>query len=135
MKGVVPHIRIARPVTDLARTTAMYCEGLGLHIVSSFSDHAGFDGVMLGLEGADYHFEFTVCHQHAVMPQPTEEDLIVFYLPDAAEWEAAVTRMSAAGFERVKSFNPWWEQVGATFADGDGYRVVLQRAAWVNRPK
>jgi YycE-like protein len=30
----------------------------------------------------------------------------------------------------VKSFNPYWDGNGCTFEDPDGYRVVLQNAAW-----
>ncbi len=29
------HLRIARPVRDLARTRAMYCAGLGLRVVGT----------------------------------------------------------------------------------------------------
>jgi hypothetical protein len=30
----------------------------------------------------------------------------------------------------VRAFNPYWDRHGKTFADPDGYRVVLQHAAW-----
>ena len=126
------HLRIARPVTDLARAKAMYGEGLGLEVLGSFEGHDGFDGVMLGAPGAGHHFEFTVCRTHAVKPAPTKEDLVVFYLPDAAAWGAACARMAAAGFREVASFNPYWDAKGRTFEDPDGYRTVLQNAAWGN---
>ena len=58
------HLRIARPVTDLKRAKTMYCEGLGLRVIGSFADHAGFGGVMLGRADLQYHFEFTVCRAH-----------------------------------------------------------------------
>jgi hypothetical protein len=32
----------------------------------------------------------------------------------------------------VASFNPYWDRHGRTFADADGYRVVIQNQAWVN---
>ena len=38
--------------------------------------------------------------------------------------------MLAAGFRRVGSINPYWETRGRTFEDLDGYRIVLQNAAW-----
>lgn len=41
--------------------------------------------------------------------------------------------MLTAGFRAVASLNPYWELHGRTFEDPDGYRVVIQRAAWVNR--
>lgn len=125
-----PQLRIARPVTDLQRSRAMYTRGLGLQVLASFEDHEGFDGVMLGIPGAAWHFEFTQCRHHAVLPGPTVEDLIVLYLPDPAEWQRACERLLGAGFEPVASFNPWWDRCGRSFADADGYRSVLCNAAW-----
>lgn len=130
MDRMPPHLRIARPVTDLARTREMYARGLGLQVLASFEDHDGFDGVMLGAPGAGYHFEFTRSRRHAVLPSPTVEDLTVLYLPGEAEWRAACERMLAAGFRQVASFNPYWEARGRTFEDADGYRIVLERAEW-----
>jgi catechol 2,3-dioxygenase-like lactoylglutathione lyase family enzyme len=126
------HLRIARPVRDLARTVDMYRRGLGLRIVGSFQEHDGFDGVMLGAVDSDYHFEFTCCRAHPIVPAPTAEDLVVLYLPAEADWQSACGRMLSAGFRQVASFNPYWETRGRTFEDGDGYRVVLQNASWRN---
>jgi catechol 2,3-dioxygenase-like lactoylglutathione lyase family enzyme len=124
------HLRIARPVSDPARTADMYCRGLGYHLLGSFEDHAGFDGVMVGDPTADFHFEFTRCRDHPMAPAPTAEDLTVFYVPGTEEWNATCERMSAAGFRAVTSFNPYWDVRGRTFADPDGYRVVIERARW-----
>ena len=123
-------LRIARPVTDLAKTREMYCRGLGLEVVGSFENHDGFDGVMLGVDGARYHFEFTCCRNHPITPSPTHEDLAVFYMEARAEWQSACDSMLAAGFKQVKSFNPYWDVHGVTYEDHDGYRVVLQNAKW-----
>ncbi|MCA9751875.1 MAG: VOC family protein [Gemmatimonadetes bacterium] len=125
-----PHVRVARPVGDLDRSVRMYVEGLGLRILGSFRDHEGFDGTMLGAPGAGLHFEFTSCPAHPVRPSPTPEDLVVFYLPDAVEWGAGCEAMRKAGFREVDAFNPYWNVRGRTFADPDGYRVVLQNSAW-----
>jgi hypothetical protein len=38
--------------------------------------------------------------------------------------------MAKAGFAPVESFNPFWDRDGLTFEDPDGYRAVLQNAAW-----
>jgi catechol 2,3-dioxygenase-like lactoylglutathione lyase family enzyme len=126
------HLRVARPVRDIQRTKAMYRDGLGLEVIGSFTDHAGFDGVMLGKAGAEYHFEFTYCRHPTVAPSPTREDLVVFYIADADAWQTLCKRMASSGFKRVESFNPYWDQRGATFEDTDGYRVVLQNAEWIN---
>lgn len=123
-------IRVARPVTNLAETTALYTRGLGLDILGGFEDHDGFDGVMLGTRGEPVHFEFTVCRHHPVRPAPTPEDLLVFYVPEQDEWERRCQAMVVAGFTVVASFNPYWDQLGRTFEDRDGYRVVVQRSSW-----
>jgi hypothetical protein len=85
---------------------------------------------MLGLRGASYHLEFTRAHGHRAGRAPTEDNLLVFYLPTAAEWQEAVTRFERAGYQPVRAFNPYWDRLGLTFEDPDGYRVVLQRDAW-----
>jgi len=38
--------------------------------------------------------------------------------------------MTSAGFNTVPSYNPYWDNVGITFEDIDGYRIVLQNAVW-----
>lgn len=125
-------LRVARPTDDLDRLIPFYVDGLGLDILARFENHDGFDGIMLGRPGASYHFEFTRAHGHVAGTAPTKENLLVFYLPDEAQWAKAVQSMRNAGFEPVPSFNPYWDRLGLTFQDPDGYRVVLQRSAWTS---
>lgn len=125
-----PHLRVARPSDDLSAVTAFYRDGLGFEVLGRFEDHDGFDGVMLGHPGAGYHLEFTRKAGHPAGRAPTADNLMVFYLPDPAEWRAAVERMERAGYEAVPSFNPFWDKRGVTFEDPDGYRVVMQHAPW-----
>jgi len=125
-----PTLRVARPSDRLEDVIRFYCEGLGLSILYRFVDHDGFDGVMLGREGAPYHFEFTRAHGHVAGRAPTQDNLLIFYLPEADEWRAAVEQMAKAGFEPVPAFNPYWDRDGLTFEDPDGYRIVLERSAW-----
>ena len=129
-RHALPHLRIARPVSNLGRAADIYCRGLGYRVLASFDDHDGFDGVMVGAPGGAFHFEFTRHRDHPVTPTPTPEDLSVFYLPDAAQWRVTCERMIAAGFTPVDPFNPYWTARGRTFEDFDGYRVVLQQARW-----
>ena len=128
----VPILRVARPSDNLDALLRFYEQGLGLTLLYRFEDHEGFDGIMLGGEGAPYHFEFTRSRGHTAGRAPTPDNLLVFYLPNANEWKAAVQRMRDAGFEPVKAFNPYWDREGATFEDPDGYRIVLQQAAWTS---
>ncbi len=123
-------MRVARPTDNLSDVVEFYRDGLGLEVLGSFEDHAEFDGVMLGRPGAEYHLEFTTKKGHVAGRAPTKDNLLVFYLPDPDEWQQAVDRMVDYGHEPVESFNPYWEERGATFEDPDGYRVVLQRNRW-----
>ncbi|MBS0419958.1 MAG: VOC family protein [Proteobacteria bacterium] len=123
-------MRVARPTDDLGAIERFYREGLGLTELFRFKNHAGFDGVMFGVPGAPYHLEFTHAHGHQVGRAPTADNLLVFYLPDEAQWLAAIERLTTLGYSPVPSFNPYWDKQGRTFEDPDGYRVVLQNAAW-----
>jgi len=126
----LPILRVARPSDDIDALLPFYRDGLGFEVIGDFRDHDGFDGIMLGRAGAPWHLEFTRKRGHAVGRAPSEDNLLVLYLPDRAAWEAAVARMAAAGFAPVPAFNPYWDRDGRTFEDPDGYRVVLQNRAW-----
>lgn len=142
-------LRVARPTNDIKRLLSFYIDGLGLQVLGEFKDHTGFDGIMLGHPQGPYHLEFTVHHDGHVssaadqassdgqksvqalnIRAPTKDNLLTFYIPDRREWEEAVERMRKAGFESVRAFNPYWDVDGVTFEDPDGWRVVLQHAAW-----
>ena len=123
-------LRVARPTNRLSEIAEMYRLGLGLEILEQFVDHQEFDGVILGAAGHPYHIEFTSKRGHVVSGAPTQDNLLVFYVPDRGEWEASCARMLSAGFRHVTSFNPYWDAAGRTFEDPDGYRVVLQNDAW-----
>ena len=125
-----PILRVARPSDDLGALLNFYGNGLGMDVLFRFEDHDGFDGIILGRAGMPYHFEFTRKRGHVAGRAPTADNLLVFYLPDRAEWAAAVERMKGAGFAPVASFNPYWDRRGVTFEDPDGYRIVLENAPW-----
>jgi hypothetical protein len=127
------NLRVARPTDNLDEVMRFYIGGLGLEELGSFEDHDGFDGVMVGVSGAPYHLEFTRKRGHDSGRAQTKDNLLVFYLPDEREWQAAVDRMVKAGYLPVPSFNPYWDLDGRTFEDPDGYRVVLQRGTWSDK--
>ncbi|WP_446225406.1 hypothetical protein ACTWPB_10055 [Nocardia sp. IBHARD005] len=51
----VAQVRIARPTDRLDEVVRFYVDGLGLRELHRFENHAGYDGVMVGLPGTDYH--------------------------------------------------------------------------------
>jgi catechol 2,3-dioxygenase-like lactoylglutathione lyase family enzyme len=125
-----PLLRVARPTDDLEPLLRFYRDGLGLELLYRFDDHDGFHGVMLGHPRAPWHLEFTRPAGHTAGRAPTEDNLLVLYLPEGDEWRAATRRMAEAGFGPVASFNPYWDEHGLTYEDPDGYRVVLQNSGW-----
>lgn len=127
---MIPKLRVARPTNDLKSLRHFYVDALGLSELYAFAGHDGFDGLMVGHPQAPYHLEFTQQAGHLAPPAPTAEHLLVFYLPERADWDAAVARMHGHGYEPVVAHNSYWDHQGLTFADPDGYRVVLQHAAW-----
>jgi catechol 2,3-dioxygenase-like lactoylglutathione lyase family enzyme len=128
--STTPVLRIARPTDDLDAVLRFYRDGLGLELLDRFEDHEGFDGIILGLAGAPYHLEFTHRRGHRVGRSPSPEHLLVLHLPEPGRWQLAVERLLRAGLQPVRAENPYWDVSGWTFEDPDGYRVVLQRAAW-----
>jgi len=124
-------LRIARPSADIQRISQMYMEGLGFEKLGFFQDHDGFSGVMLGHPQQIYHLEFTEKSGDDSLVPPHPDQLVVFYVPDKNEWEKACTKIVKAGFLEVPAHNPFWDLCGKTFADLDGYRLVLQNQAWL----
>lgn len=123
-------LRVARSTDRMDEVTAFYVAGLGFEELAAFEDHAGFDGVVLGSPGAPYHLEFTRQRGRRSHATPDPETLLVFYLPDETEWRAAIARLRGLGIEPLPSHNPYWDRSGLTFEDPDGFRIVLQNAAW-----
>lgn len=123
-------MRVARPTDNLAAIAEMYATGLGLTVLTQFEDHRGFDGIILGHPRQPYHIEFTSQRGREVGKAPNRDHLLVFYIPDRDDWESGCAQMMSAGFREVPSYNPYWDLQGKTFEDIDGYRVVLQNAAW-----
>jgi hypothetical protein len=118
-------LRVARATNDLKKISKMYAEGLNFQILASFQNHAGFDGVMLGRAGSDYHLEFTQEHNHQAPLSHSQESLIVLYLGDQQTNENYKNQMLNAGFKLVKAHNPYWDLHGVTLEDFEGYRIVL----------
>ena len=123
-------LRVVRPTDDLEAILPFYRDGLGFEILYRFEDKDGIDAAILGHPGHPYHFAFTCYRSHRAGRAPSQDNLLVFYLPELGSYKAALARMAAAGFAPVPSFNPFWDDGGTTFEDPDGYRAVLTNRSW-----
>lgn len=119
-------VRVARQTGQLDDVVAFYRDGLELPEIARFAGHDGYDGVMLDLPGTGAHLEFTATG-HLAPPTPHVEDLLVLYLGSQQEVGRLVAQ---AGARTVPSANPYWDRVGVTLIDPDGFRVVLVAGSW-----
>jgi catechol 2,3-dioxygenase-like lactoylglutathione lyase family enzyme len=118
-------MRIARPVQAIGVSLWFYVELLGLEHLGGFGDHEGYDGAFVGVNGADWHLEFTSNSSGSPQPTPTDEDLLVLYL-SKREVAAAAARLADAGSYALQHENPYWASVGAVVVrDPDEYLLVL----------
>ncbi|KAH6873873.1 hypothetical protein B0T10DRAFT_610855 [Thelonectria olida] len=124
------HLRVARPTNNINALLKFYCDGLGFHKIGEFRDHDDFNGIMLGHSGCGYHLEFTTKRGHDAGRAPTQDNLMIFYLPEPSDYNKAVSDMESAVGPAVVSFNPYWDDCGKTFEDPDGYRIVLANTKW-----
>ena len=102
------HLRVARPTDGLEAVVRFYRDGLGLDLLYEFRDHDGFDGVMLGRKGAGYHLEFTRKAGHKAGKAPTEDNLLVFYLPALCAISSNLESRVFAGFRGLAAFPAGW---------------------------
>jgi catechol 2,3-dioxygenase-like lactoylglutathione lyase family enzyme len=126
LTGTLAQVRIARPTDRLADVERFYVEHIGLPVLHRFQNHAGYDGVMIGLPGIDHHLEFTSHVNGRPCPAPSRDNLLVLYFHDDAAMHDVADRLKAAGHDSVVPENPYWTTIGAlTFEDPDRWRVVL----------
>lgn len=123
-------LRIARPSNNLNQVALMYQQGFNFEVLSRFENHDGFDGVILGHPNASYHLEFTHHRGTIVDNAPTQDNLLIWYVPNITNNQYLTDKLLNAGFIHVKSYNPYWDLNGKTFEDCDGYRIVLSLDDW-----
>jgi catechol 2,3-dioxygenase-like lactoylglutathione lyase family enzyme len=115
------NVRVARHTDDLDAIVAFYRDRVGLPEIGRFADHDGYDGVFLDLPGTGAHLEFTTGGELRAAPAHPE-NLLVLYLDDDDEVAEVARRIAQVP---VKPANPFWQARGQTFADPDGYQIVL----------
>jgi hypothetical protein len=114
-------VRGARRAGRLDEIVTFYREGLGPAQIDHFAGHAGYDGVMLTLPGTGAQLEFAATARGSP-PMPHVEDLLVLYMGDQRTVDQVLARLAVMP---IPSENPYWDQVGVTVCDPDGFRVVL----------
>ena len=118
-------LRLGLRGTDrLEEVVAFYRDGVGLTELGRFEAHSGYDGVMLGLPGSDYHLEFTSHHDGSPCPAPSVDNLLVLYLESEQAAEIVSGRLADMGYRDVEP-EPLlgWSQHHDP--DPDGWRLVL----------
>ncbi|WP_099157509.1 VOC family protein [Virgibacillus ndiopensis] len=121
----VAQIRVARPTDKFEEVINFYENGVGLSRLTDFSHHDGYSGVIYGLPGTSYHLEFTKHVNGSPCPAPTEDNLLVFYIPDKDQITRIADRLFGMGYPEVEPENSYWEEKGITVEDPDGWRIVL----------
>lgn len=122
-------LRVARPCLDIEVTKAFYTKYLEMNVLSFFEDHKGFDGIILGQSGLDFHLEFTKCLYEEVLPTTNKEDLLVFFEPEETKYLNRCEQLESSGAQRNTSFNSYWDKKGRTYLDPNGYRLVIYNGA------
>ncbi|WP_090240175.1 VOC family protein [Lentibacillus halodurans] len=118
-------IRIARPTDKFDDVIDFYERGLGLQRLTDFTNPDGYTGVILGMPNAAYHLEFTKHANGSPCPAPTEDNLLVFYIPNKNEIDVVGSRLHEMGYPEVSPENDYWKEKGITIEDPDGWRIVL----------
>lgn len=126
----IVQVRVARPTDQIEMLERFYCEGLGLRKLGSF-EGAGYTGLLVGLPNTTYHLEFTQHIDGSPCPAPSKDNLLVFYMPDGQTINQIANRLKAMGYDAVQPENPYWEKVGVTIEDPDGWRIVLMNTTGI----
>ncbi|MFD2639992.1 VOC family protein [Piscibacillus salipiscarius] len=127
----VAQVRVARPTDQLKEVVRFYKEGLGLSEIGHFEGHRGYEGVILGLPGTDYHLEFTQHVDGSPCPAPSKDNLLVFYIENKQEIDKLANRLEGMGYPEVEPENDYWKEQGVTIEDPDGWRIVLMNRSFV----
>lgn len=122
-------VRIARPTDKFAEVIDFYKNGLGLKEIERFKGDE-YEGVIFGLPDVHYHLEFTRHINGSPCPAPTKDNLLVFYITDKQEIDKVAHRLKEMGYPEVEPENKYWQELGVTIEDPDGWRVVLMNRSY-----
>lgn len=101
-----------------------YCNIIGLEQLGGSQNHDGYNGIFIGLQGADWHLEFTTSAD-AADHHADEDDLLVFYTGTEVEIENILQKAQKQGIAPGTPKNPYWKDNGYLLRDPDGFGVML----------
>lgn len=115
--------RYARHTENLSAIIQFYTEIIGLKVLGKFENHSDYNGVFPGFPDKDWHLEFTES-KGGVEHKPDKDDLLVFYLQSADEWNDMREKIKKRGLQFEQSQNPYWQKNGLKILDPDGFGVI-----------
>jgi GNAT superfamily N-acetyltransferase len=126
----VAAVRFARPSGALEECRHFYEEVVGLDVLFEFTDHDGYDGVVLGLPDRSVQLELIRFRDRpAAAADP--EDALVIYVEDVAALRERLTGHT----DLLVPENPYWVRAGAfTIVDPDARHVLVVPAADLREP-
>jgi hypothetical protein len=116
--------RLARHTSRLSEIVNFYQAILGFEVLGSFNNHASYDGVFIGIPGADWHLEFTSSGDLPIH-HSDEDDLLVFYAANIDERNNIKKRCVEHGIALNTAKNPYWNKGDLVISDPDDYRIVV----------
>ena len=116
--------RYARHTQNIENIINFYTSVLNFQILGRFNDHDGYDGVFLGIEGENWHLEFT---QNNEKPKSTfdEDDALVFYPKTQTSVDEILENLRIFKVPILKTKNPYWNNKGYCFEDPDGFKIII----------
>ncbi|MFC4618751.1 VOC family protein [Camelliibacillus cellulosilyticus] len=118
-------MRVARPTQKMDKMIQFYRDGVGLKVITAFG-HGEQRGIVFGLPDERHQLEELLEQEPGgPVPAPTDEDLLVLYIPNKRKRDEIADRLMKRGYAPVRPRNPYWEKSGLTFVDPDGWCLVL----------
>lgn len=116
--------RVARHTNRLEEIIDFYTNALGFNLLGDFEGHDGYDGAFIGIQGADWHLEFTT-NKTPVIHRFDEDDLLVIYPKTHDEYQQILTSLHNNEVAEEIPKNPYWRTNGKLFKDPDGLGVII----------